>query len=267
MRKSVLGAPVDLFSRKETLEKIRSWLSVSGDRMRLVVTAYSEFYVRAQWDDDFRNVLNAADLVTPDGVSVLAATEYQDRVKSMSLPGRLWGGLRSAGLIVRGEVGETVTGVYLFEELTAMAAKNGWKVFLLGGWGGVSGRVARRLLKRFPKIKVSYDSGEVRVGTDEKKNREVIEKINRFEPDLLFVSYNPIKQEKWLAKYRGVLKAKVGIGVGGTFNEYMGEFKKAPQWMERMGLKWLWRVMIEPRRFGRIMRAVIVFPWLVFRKA
>lgn len=266
MRKFVLGLPVDLLSRDEVLTKIRDWIESPRSVLRLVVTAYSEFYVRAQSDDDFRKVMSAADLVTPDGVSVLAAVEYQERVRSSSLVGKFLGGFNSGGKIVRGRVGETVTGVFLFDSLTEMAAENGWKVFLLGGWGGVSGRVARRLLKRFPKIKVAYDPGEERVGTDEKKNREVIEKINRFEPDLLFVAYNPIKQEKWLAKHQRVLKAKVGVGVGGTFNEYVGEFKKAPRWMERMGLKWLWRVLVEPKRFGRIMRAVIVFPWLVFRK-
>ena len=130
----------------------------------------------------------------------------------------------------------------------------------------MSGRATVMLQKRFPGIKVAYDEGEERVGSDEKKNKQVIAKINEFEPDILFVSYNPIKQEKWMYKHRSQLKAKIGIGVGGTFNEYLGEFKKAPTLMERMGLKWLWRLMVEPRRFGRIMRAVIVFPWLVFKK-
>lgn len=267
MRKFVFGAPVDLLSRDETLKLLDTWIESGIEKMKLVVTAYSEFYVRVRNDHEFMNVLRSADLVTPDGVSVLAAAKYADRAKGRALSRRLWEGLRAGGEIITGRIGETVTGVWLFEKLTKEAAGKGWKIFLLGGWDNVSGRTARMLLKRFPKIKIAYDEGEERVGADEKKNNEVIAKINKFAPDILFVAYNPIKQEKWLAKHRGALKAKVGIGVGGTFNEFLGEFKKAPVWMEKAGLKWLWRVVQEPRRIGRILKAVIVFPWLVFKNS
>ncbi len=266
MRKNVLGAPVDLLSRAETLELLTDWIE-GESKMRLVVTAYSEFYVRAQSDHEFMKAMQSADLVTPDGVSVLAAARYQDRVGGKSLFKKLGEGLRVGGEILNGKVGKPVTGVWLFENLVKMAADKGWKVFLLGGWDKVSEKTARMLLKRFPKLKVEYDEGEERVGTDEKTNSRVIEKINRFAPDILFVSYNPIKQEKWLVKHRDVLKAKIGMGIGGTFDEYAGKIKKSPEWMEKTGLKWLWRVLIEPKRFGRIMKAVIVFPWLVFRNS
>jgi N-acetylglucosaminyldiphosphoundecaprenol N-acetyl-beta-D-mannosaminyltransferase len=264
MRKFVVKAPVDVLSKDETIRLISSWIE-SDTQMRLVVTAYSEFYVRAKADPDFMKILQEADMVTPDGVSILAAVRFGDRAKGRSVVGRFWEGLKTGGEVLSGKVGETVTGVWLFENLTKLAADKGWKVFLLGGWDNVSLRTSQMLLKRLPKINVEYDAGEERVGTDEKKNKEVIEKINKFSPDILFVAYNPIKQEKWLAKYSRVLKVKVGIGVGGTFNEYLGEFKKAPAWMEKSGLKWLWRVIQEPKRLGRIVRAVLVFPWLVFK--
>jgi len=264
MRKIVLNAPVDVLSGAETLGVLSDWIS-TDQRMKLVVTAYSEFYVKAQTDSEFMKIMQSADLVTPDGVSVLAAVKYAERVGGMGVIGRLAQGLRVGGEILSGKVGRSVTGVWLFENLTKMAEKEGWKIFLLGGWDNVSEKTARMLLKRFPKLKLNYDAGETRVGTDEATNKRVIEKINQFAPDILFVSYNPIKQEKWLAKYQNVLKAKIGIGVGGTFDEYAGKVKKAPVWMEKMGLKWLWRVLTEPKRIGRIMKAVFVFPWLVYR--
>ena len=266
MRKNVLGAPVDLLSGAETLELLTNWIE-GESKMKLVVTAYSEFYVRAQSDSEFMKIMQSADLVTPDGVSVLAAAKYQDRVRGESLLKKLGEGLRVGGEILNGKVGKPVTGVWLFENMVKMAAEKDWKVFLLGGWDKVSEKTARMLLKRFPRLRLEYDEGEVRVGTDETTNKRVIEKINRFAPDILFVSYNPIKQEKWLAKHRDVLRVKIGIGVGGTFDEYAGKIKTSPRWMEKMGLKWLWRVLIEPKRFGRIMKAVIVFPWLVFRNS
>lgn len=260
-----MGSPVDILTRDESLSTIASWIG-KEDKMKLVVTAYSEFYVRAMADPDFKIAMDSADLVTPDGVSVLAAARYSDQAREKNVFSRLFKGLKTGGEILSGKIGEPVTGVWLFENLVKQAAQSGWKVFLLGGWNNVSGRTARMLLKRFPKLKIEYDAGEERVGTDEKKNLEVIEKINKFAPDILFVSYNPIKQEKWLMKHRQLLKAKVGIGVGGTFNEYLGEFKKAPLWMEKSGLKWFWRLIQEPKRFGRVWTAFPVFPWLVFKK-
>ncbi len=267
MRSEVLGFPVDVLSRTETVEKIGEWIRVGSDKPKMVVTAYSEFYVTAGKDPEFGSILRKADLVTPDGVSVLAAVEYIKKSKGKNLLGKVALGFKVGGKILRGEVGETVTGVWLFEELTKLAAKKGWKVFLLGGWDKVGERAAESLQSRFPEIRVEFDEGERQVGTDPVVNKAVVEKINRFKPDLLFVAYNPIKQEKWIASHLSELKVAVVMGVGGTFNEYLGEFRKAPLWMETVGLKWLWRVIVEPRRFGRIMRAVIVFPWMVFNKS
>lgn len=269
-----MGLPVDVLSKQETVKKIVDWLKQTRRRPKMVVTAYSEFYVTAQRDPVFAQIIQKADLVTPDGVSVLAAAKYLEKTqriknsnKKAKIARMLWEGLRVGGEILAGKVGEPVTGVFLFEELTKLAAKSSWKVFLLGGWNNVSSRTAKRLLERFPRLRVAYDQGEDRVGTDRAVDERVVRKINAFKPDLLFVQYNPVKQEKWIASHLSSLQAGVVMGVGGTFNEYLGEFRPAPVWMERMGLKWLWRVMVEPKRGGRIFRAVVVFPWLVFARS
>lgn len=275
MRYEVLGLPVDKLTCAETVDKISEWIRVES-KQKMVVTAYSEFYVNAQSDKEFARIIKSADLVTPDGVSVLAAVEYLQTVskikrikdlRALRFFKLLLEGLKVGGKILSGKVGETVTGVWLFNELTKLSVKKGWKVFLLGGWGNVSERTATMLLERFPGIKVLGDPGEERVGSDELMNAKIVKKINAFKPDLLFVQYNPVKQEKWIASNLKDLKVGVAMGVGGTFNEYLGDFKKAPHVMETIGLKWLWRVIVEPRRFGRIMKAVIVFPWLVFRSS
>ncbi len=271
MRSEVLGLPVDILSRQETVDKVDGWLKNSSHRPKIVVTAYSEFFVTAQKDRVFAEIVRKADLITPDGVSVLAGVRYNQRtqgIKNARTQGRviklMVEGLRVGGEILAGTVGETVTGVFLFEELLRLAEKRGWKVFLLGGWGDVSSRTATLALERFPELRVSYDRGEDQVGTDRTTDDRVVKKINADKPDLLFVAYNPVKQEKWIASHLSQLKVGVVMGVGGTFNEYLGDFKQSPVWMERMGLKWLWRVMVEPKRAGRIFRAVVVFPWLVF---
>jgi N-acetylglucosaminyldiphosphoundecaprenol N-acetyl-beta-D-mannosaminyltransferase len=204
--------------------------------------------------------------VTPDGVSVLAAVSYEKRVAQIGgWLGKLAMGLKVGRDVLAGRLGETVTGVWLFEELCREAGKKRLKVFLLGGWGGVAERASVILLERFPGIKVAYDPGESRAGTDGSIDRRVVERINRFKPDILFVAYSPVVQEKWIDAHREVLKAKVAIGVGGTFDEYAGKLALAPEWMSRSGLKWLWRLWLQPKRLRRILRAVIVFPWLVYK--
>ncbi len=268
MGNRILGIKVDILNRQDSVSKIVTWAKEKkSTQTKLIITAYSEFFVKANTDPDFKHVMNSADLVTPDGISVLAASRYIELTKGKSLGYKLLTGFGLGIDIITGSLGDTVTGVWLFEELCRISGMNGWKVFLLGGWSDTAERTATMLLKRFPGIKVRYDKGEAKVGTDKKVNEEVIKKINEYSPEFLFVTYNPVKQEKWIYENRDRLKAKVAIGLGGTFNEFLGDFKKAPRWMEKTGLKWLWRLIQEPKRFGRIMRAVIVFPWLVFKES
>src|SRR5258706_3404119 len=162
MRTEVLGLPVDILSKQETLEKISDWIRAGIKKPKLVITAYSEFFVRAHDDPEFAKVMAKADLVTPDGRSVLAAAKYIERTRGIKnsrnqgrwgLGKRLFEGVKVGGDILANNLGETVTGVFLFEELTKRAAERGWKVFLLGGWENVSGRTAEVLLERFATIR------------------------------------------------------------------------------------------------------------------
>jgi len=79
------------------------------------------------------------------------------------------------------------------------------------------------------------------------------------------VAYGPKVQEKWIYENKRKLKAKVAIGLGGTFDEVLGEFPKAPAWMEKRGLKALWRLWVQPKRLPRVWRGLVVFPWKVFK--
>lgn len=284
MRTKVLGLPVDILTKEETFIIIKGWMTDRSPKLRTVVTAYSEFFVTAQKDPDFYEIIKKADLITPDGGSVLAAAKYNrvlgpacrqagsrlsvhsSRVRRV-LAG-LREGLRVGGEILSGKIGEPVTGVWLFEKITSQAEKRNWRLFLLGGWDNVSGEAAQILLKRFPNIKVAYDAGEESVGSDPETDKRVIKKIQDFNPDFLFVQYRPVVQEKWIASHRRQLsKVGVAMGIGGTLDEYVGRLKSSPGFMEGHGLKWLWRLILQPARWRRMIDAVIVFPWLVFRES
>ena len=254
-----MGIRVDFETRQGVVEKITNWIE-GGKQCRQVVTAYSEFFVAAEKDPKFSEVLVKADLVVPDGISVLAARQYQ--VSSIKYKGfrKFWCGLETGLKVIRGELGETVTGVWLFSELVGLAKKNNWKIFLLGGFGDVAERLARELRVKSQELRIESDAG-----IPDNEEIETIQKINKFEPDILFVAYGPVKQEKWISENKHRLKAKVAIGVGGTFDEYLGEFQQAPRFMEEHGLKWLWRLIQQPNRIIRIWNAVVVFPWKVYK--
>ncbi len=273
MREKVLGLPVDVLSSKETVSILLNWLKKDSTKLKLVVTAYSEFYVNARRDTQFARIIASADMVTPDGRSVLAAVEYNKRIQELrssetqNIVNTLWEGISVGGMILRNDLGETVTGVFLFEELCRQAEINNWKVFILGGWEDVGERASKMLLKRFPCLKLAHDPGEATVGLVPGENDAVLDKINKFKPDILFVQYRPIQQEKWIETNRSSLKVKVAVGIGGTLDEFVGDLRPAPKFMESLGLKWLWRLWIQPKRWRRMIDAVIVFPWLVFRES
>ena len=258
MREKILGVKVDKINKEQAIDRITDWIKTS-QRQKLVVTLYSEFVVKAQKDKEFLTVINEADLVTADGVSVLAALEYKKNPSFLN-------GLRVGGRILNGKVGRTVTGVWLFGELIEKAQKNNWKVYCLGGEGDVPELLEKKLCRDYPRLRFAINRGEVEVGKDEVEQKAIVERINRFKPDLLFVAYTAVYQYKWLARFKQALNVGVMMGVGGTFDEYVGRFPAAPVWMEKMGLKWLWRLKVEPSRWRRMWNAVVVFPWLVWRR-
>lgn len=258
----VLGVDIDRLSKGEVLEVIEKWIEKGG--FHYVVTVYSEFLVKAIEDSDFRKILNKADLAVIDGAAVLAAVEFVRRSGDAGWAKKIVEGLRVGGRGLRGKNGETVTGVWLSSKLIEEAAVNGWKVYLLGGYGKAADELAGKMKEKYPGLQIKANKGEQRVGENQEVNRKVLDEIAEFKPDVLLVAYGPVKQEKWIWENRERLAAKVAIGVGGTFDELTGKVEKAPEWMEKRGLKSFWRVIQEPNRIKRMIRAWFVFPWKVF---
>ncbi len=267
-RKKVLGIEVDVLNRQEVLEKISGRIESPEKQKPIhIITAYSEFFVTAQKDPDFKRVLDKADLVIADGVGPLSAVNYLDSLqKSHSVALKLIRGAITGVKIVAGQVGETVPGVWLFSKLIEESSRQGWKVFLLGGFGDVSYRLEKQLLNNYPNLKIQSDPGAQKLDLDIEQG-ETLLKINAFKPDILFVAYGPVKQEKWIAENLNKLQVKVAIGVGGTFDELTGKVRPAPEFITKMGLKWLWRLKEEPKRLRRIFNAFPVFPLMVFKEA
>ena len=298
-RKMVLGTGVDLIDKEKVIEMMSEW--IEGNKTKHLVTAYSEFFVRAKKDEKFRKSLMKADLVVPDGVSVLAAISYKHKIlkikkQILNIPEKdqsnnnfinefiryrvltfakkiklellaVVYGLQTGWEILFCGIGQTVTGVWLTGEILRLAHEKGWRVFLLGGYGITAKQLMLKVKAQMSKAEVMADVGVGDVeNTSEEDHLKVINKINEFNPDVLLVAYGPVKQEKWIYQYKEKLNAKILIGVGGTFDELTGKVKPVPEWMSRSGLKWLWRLLIQPQRWRRIWVAVAVFPWMVWKE-
>src|SRR3989344_6634614 len=263
--KKVLGTRLDLVGREEALDLIGKWLTAKAPRLKMVATAYSEFFVKAIGDVDFRMALESSDLIIPDGIGPLTAINFTELLSpSDNVFQKVVKGMKTGGAVLAGKVGQPVAGYWLFKELVQKAVQKGWRVFLLGGFGDTAEQVKLKLEKLNGNLEIEADPGSQRLDRADDENERVIEKINMFKPDLLFVAYGPVKQEKWLAVNKGKLKVKVALGVGGTFDEFLGLVKPAPVFMTRIGLKWFWRLLQQPQRLPRIFKATIVFVWLVF---
>ena len=158
---------------------------------------------------------------------------------------------------------ERVSGTELSNLIVQRAAENGEKVFLLGGQPGVAEQAANNLSKIYPQLQISWYSGAQTVKVE--KNEEAsmtIARINAYEPDYLLVAYGSPWQDIWIEDNRPYLRARVAMGVGGVLDEWAGKVRLCPVWIDRLGFKWLWRLLTQPWRLPRILR-VLKFGFLV----
>jgi N-acetylglucosaminyldiphosphoundecaprenol N-acetyl-beta-D-mannosaminyltransferase len=147
------------------------------------------------------------------------------------------------------------------KELCEMAARKKWRVFFLGGWGNRAERTARNLINQLRitnyELKCDWSPGEPAAS-----NAVVIEKINKFKPHLLFVAYGMGKQEEWIERNLGKIDVRLTMGVGRSFDYYSGDLPRAPEWVRRMGMEWLYSLIKEPKRWRRQVE-LIRFVWKV----
>ncbi len=235
---TILGVPIHAVTMAETL----AWVAeaVATRVPRQICTPNPEFLMTARRDADFRAVLQAADLNIPDGIGLLWAARWLgDR-----LP-------------------ERVAGSDLVGAIAAQAAQAGWRVFLLGAAPGVAERTAALLQAAHPGLMIAgTESGSPRPEDVER----LVALITTARPDVLFVAYGAPAQDKWIAAQRARLGVPVSIGVGGSFDFIAGRSVRAPQWAQRLGLEWLYRLGREPWRARRIVTAVVEFPLAVMRR-
>lgn len=231
-----------MLDKKAVREALQSYFE--SDRQHYVVTPNPEMVVKAQKDEDFRMILNDADLAIADGA-----------------------GLQHAASFNRDKWPPRITGNDIMQMLAELCAEQNKKMFLLGGEKEDVAKKSADLLKvACPTLKVGHDSaGPVYQEHGEwHMNPAVLDKLKEFEPDCLLVALGHGKQERWIKGFLPYLPSvKIAVGIGGAFDYLAGAVDRAPNWMQETGLEWAYRLYKEPRRFKRIMNAVVVFPTLV----
>lgn len=211
-----------------------------AERRRIVVTPNPEMVVAAREDATFRHALARADLAVPDGGGLLLA-------------GRLW----------RRPFREQVRGTDLVYQLVALAARRGYRLFLLGAAPGVAEEAGRRLLDQFPTLVIAGAyAGQAEAAHDE-ETRGILAAAGRI--DILLVAYGAGRQEPWMARNVPLLDVGVAVGVGGVLNFVSGRVPRAPRWMRDARLEWLHRFIVQPWRWRRLLKGALYFPWVVLR--
>lgn len=239
---NILDVKIDSTSMNEVLTTIgRFWQSKYKFSL---FTPNPEILIEAGRNKDYRKILNSADINIPDGV-----------------------GLNFACKFLFGKTLKIIPGRKLFMELIEKSRKENKKVFLLGGLGNEAALTKEKLERDFVGLNIKslkgpkLDRNASPINRNEEKLlKEAVESINNFGPDVLFVGFGAPKQEKWIYKWLPKLEVGGVVAVGGTFSYISDNFRLPPGWMERFSIEWLWRLLYEPKRVLRILKAVIVFP-------
>ena len=265
----LLGVKLDNISLIEAEEKLVS-LVESGQKS-IITTPNTEFIIRAQVDEEFRNILNKQSrLNLPDSYGVLWAARFltlpvpkNKYLKIINIPIVWFLSLIFLPIIPKiyhNPLQEKISGSDFIWSIAKVAAKNKYRIFLFGGAVTVAERAALKLQTDVHDLRIAgVYHGDMTTPTD-----EIIEAINHSRADIILVCLGSPLQERWLAENLAKTCCNVGVGLGGTFDFIAKIVPRAPLWMRRSGLEWLYRLFIEPRRLRRQL-ALPKLAWLVLK--
>lgn len=228
MKTDILGVGIDNATPEEALDA--AWRLMEEDGFHYAVTPNPEFILAAKKDEDFRTVLNKADLSLPDGIGVI----YAARILGKPLKGR-------------------APGIDFAQALMERMAREGKRLFLLGAKPGVAEKAAENLQKAHPGLLIcGVHDGYF------KEDAPVVEAIRSAGADVIFVCLGAPKQELWMAKNGPLTGAKLAVGLGGCLDVFAGTVQRAPKLWQKAGLEWLYRLIKEPSRIGRMSKLPLI---------
>ena len=272
------GVECDFPSKEELLDYLDA--AISPPRMRgslpagqagerglvHIVTLNAEMVVQAQHNEKFKAVINTAEIVIPDGSSILWAREYLEHKRRASstlgvssLTPSVFPALSLIKFFFSDQ--QPITGVDLIFDICEIMEKKNGTIYLLGGKPKEAQGTAKILQQQYPNaiFSIIHDS------ETEKLLKAISYKLKAI---AIFVALGSPKQSLWIEEHRTTLEdagVNIAMGVGGAFAMIAGTLPRAPQWMRQRHTEWLWRLILEPRRIKRIWSAVAVFPKLIYK--
>jgi N-acetylglucosaminyldiphosphoundecaprenol N-acetyl-beta-D-mannosaminyltransferase len=220
------GIAVDRVDRASAAAALEGFFDSEGRRQ--LVTVNTDFVRIARQDADFRRVLNAADLAVADGMPLV----WLSRLRGPALP-------------------ERVAGIDLVEDCCRIAAQRGVGVFLLGAAPGIADAAGRALVARHPGLRIAGTYAPPFGAHSDEETARMVAAIRAAGRCVLFVAFGAPRQDLFIASHLRELDVVLAMGVGCTFDILAGEVRRAPAWMQRTGLEWVWRMAMEPGRLWR----------------
>lgn len=232
----ILGVKLCSLSKKQIHKALERRLL--SNKCTAIFTPNAEMLLGALRAPSLRALLNSSDINLPDGIGVYLAS-----------------------LLSGSRLPERNTGIDTAEHLLSIAQKHSLRVFLLGGKKGVACKAAIALKKRYPQLKVCgthhgyFDKSKLC-----KENVSVIRTINQSKADILFVCFGFPLQERWINENFPYMRSvRLAMGLGGSLDVWSGNIRRAPVWMRDCGLEWLWRTILEPRRYKSVQHIPSLF--------
>lgn len=227
----VFGVKIHNTSLDDVTDQVDEFLK--GDTLKVIYTPNTEIVMAAKDDRNLMELINRGDLILPDGIGLI----YGSRIQKRPLK-------------------ERVTGFDISMKMLEIANKNRYSLYLLGGKDGVARDAAKRIEERYSNIRIAgfhhgFFKGSHIGLVGEREEQDIVDEINRVNPDIIFVGLGFPRQEMWIDGNRHRLKGRVIIGNGGVMDILSGNAKRAPEIYQKLGLEWLYRLIKEPSRFKR----------------
>ena len=219
-RASVMGVPLDACSAEQLVATVESW--VDDDDRQFAVGVNAHLVNLANRDPELGALLQHSGLNYADGQSVVWATR-----------------------LLRHDVPARVPTTEMIYPIAAMLARRRFPVFLLGGRPEVVEAAAERLRRDYPRLRIA---GVQHGYFDARDEPEILRRVNHSRARVLLVGLGNPRQEKWVWEHLGELRPNAILTCGGLYDWVSGRKRRAPAWLHRIGLEWLWRLLIEPRR-------------------
>ena len=237
-----LNTNIDNLTMEEALERIDEL--IKRGKPSYVVTPNVDHIVKLEKDVEFQEVYRNADLILTDGMPLLWISKFK-----------------------KNPIKEKVSGSDLFPKVCELAAQKGYKVFLLGAAEGIADKAALNLKNKYNGLNIigTY-SPSYGFETKPEEIEYIIDKIRSTEPNILAVGLGAPKQEKFIYKYIDQLNVPISLAIGASIDFEAGNIKRAPKWMQKVGLEWFYRLTKEPKRmFKRYLVDDIKILKLIFK--